>query len=142
MRGSNSGSKQAGGLGFGLRRDVAFWQFGAFAEEELFHLFFNYFLRARVERIQPKLVHHHFRMLNPQLPGFFRDTVIDSFAEFAFPWRAIESRHFLAKLHALHHMRASGCGLHSAVSTLMVCHAFLRADCLYLLKILQTDETS
>ncbi len=49
MRGSNSGSKQAGGLGFGLRRDVAFWQFGAFAEEELFHLFFNYFLRARVE---------------------------------------------------------------------------------------------
>src|SRR5271154_1071482 len=103
MRGSNSGSKQAGGLGFGLRRDVAFWQFGAFAEKELLHLFFHDFLRARVERIQPKLVHHHFRMFNPQLPGFFRDILEDALAEFAFPRNAVEPWHFPTELNALHH---------------------------------------
>jgi hypothetical protein len=47
-------------LPFASLRDVTFGEFGAFAEEKLFHLLFHDFLRIGIEGIQAVLVHDHF----------------------------------------------------------------------------------
>ena len=48
------------GLTFASLGDVAFGEFGAFAEEKLLHLLFHDFLRIGIEGIQAVLVHDHF----------------------------------------------------------------------------------
>jgi hypothetical protein len=47
-------------LAFASLGDVAFGEFGAFAEEKLLHLLFHDFLRIGIEGIQAVLVHDHF----------------------------------------------------------------------------------
>jgi hypothetical protein len=53
-------AREACGLTFASLGDVAFGEFGAFAEEKLLHLLFHDFLRAWIERVEAELVHHHF----------------------------------------------------------------------------------
>ena len=74
-----------GELAFRFRRDVSFGQFRSFAEEKLLHLFFHDFLRIGIERIQPVLVHDHLGVLQPQLPGVFRNVFVDALANLTFP---------------------------------------------------------
>src|SRR5882724_10823561 len=47
-------------------------------------------------------------MLDPKLPGFFRNAFVDTFAEFALPWRTVEAGQIAAEFHAVHH---AGAGL-------------------------------
>src|SRR6266436_10359244 len=84
-------------LTFGFGGYVAFGELGAFAEKELLHLFFHYFLRAGIEGIEAVFVHHHFGMLDPELPGIFRNIFEDALAELAFPGRAVEAGHVAAE---------------------------------------------
>src|SRR5712671_2350189 len=96
-------------LAFGFGGYVAFGELGAFAEEELLHLFFHDFLRVGIERVEAIFVHHHFGMLDPELPGFLRNAFVDTLAEFALPRRAVEAGQIAAELDAVHH---AGAGLH------------------------------
>src|SRR5712675_2272937 len=95
-------------LAFGFGGYVAFGELGAFTEEELFHLLFHDFLRIGIERIEAIFVHHHFGMLYPELPGFLRNAFVDTLAEFALPWRTVETGQIAAEFHAVHH---AGAGL-------------------------------
>jgi len=95
-------------LAFGFGGDVAFGEFGAFAEEELLHLFFHDFLGIGIERIEAVFVHQHFGMLDPELPGIFRNAFKDALAELAFPGRAVEAGELAAEFNAVHH---AGAGL-------------------------------
>jgi hypothetical protein len=93
-------------LAFGFGGYVAFGELGAFAEEELLHLLFHDFLRAGIEGIEAVFVHDHFGMLDPELPGVFRDRFVDALSKFAFPRRAIEAGQVAAEFDAVHHARA------------------------------------
>ena len=95
-------------LTFGFGGYVAFGELGAFAEKELLHLFFHYFLRAGIEGIEAVFVHDHFGVLDPELPGIFRNAFVDALAEFALPGWAIESGEVAVKFNAMHY---AGAGL-------------------------------
>jgi hypothetical protein len=64
-------------------------------------------------------------MLDPQLPSFFRNVVINALAEFAFPGNTVEAGHFAAEFNAPHNVHPLRCGLGGcsrAIGTLLVCH--------------------
>jgi len=65
-------------LAFSFGGYVAFRELGAFAEEELLHLFFHNFLGIGIERVEAIFVHHHFGMLDPQLPGILGNALEDA----------------------------------------------------------------
>jgi len=87
-------------LAFGFGWDVAFGELGAFAEEELFHLFFHDFLGVGVQRIQAVFVHDHLGVFQPQLPGIFGDVFVDALADFALPGWAVEVGKIVPEFHA------------------------------------------
>src|SRR2546430_9621954 len=45
-------------------------------------------------------------MFDPQLPGVFRDVLINPLPQFALPRHAIESRQLFAEFYAMHHARS------------------------------------
>src|SRR5579883_1224055 len=100
--------KLAAKITLGLWGDVAFGKASAFAKEELLHLLFHDFLGVGIDRIQAIFVHDHFGVFEPELPGIFRDILIDALAEFAFPRHAIEAGQLLAEFHTVDH---AGAGL-------------------------------
>jgi len=53
--------------------------------------------------LRPVLVHQHFLVLEPLLPGFLRDVLEQALAELARVRREIETFRLAAELHALHH---------------------------------------
>ena len=89
-------------LTFASLRDVPFGEFGAFAEEKLFHLLFHDFLRIGVEGIQAVLIHDHFRVLEPHFPGVFGDIFVDALADFALPGNAVEAGEVASELDAVY----------------------------------------
>src|SRR5258707_1324770 len=56
-------------------------QIRAFAEKIFFHLFDHELLRIWGTQIQAVLVHHHFQVLSPLLPGVLRNVIVDALAE-------------------------------------------------------------
>jgi len=68
---------------FALFRHVAFGRFGAFAEQELFHLLLDELPVARVDRAQAVFIDQHGLVRHPFLPGLLGDGVEYSLAEFA-----------------------------------------------------------
>src|SRR5580704_8674601 len=93
-------------LTLGFLRHETFGELGAFAEEKLVQLLFHDFQRLRIEGIQTVLIHDHLGMLNPELPGFLGDVVIDTLTELALPRYAVEPFHLSAKFDALYHARS------------------------------------
>ncbi len=85
-------------LAFGFGGHVAFGELGTLTEEELLHLFFHNFLGVGIEGIKTIFVHHHFGVLDPELPGVLGNIFEHALAELAFPRRAIESGQFPAEL--------------------------------------------
>src|SRR6266850_2402905 len=79
---------------------VARWQRGAFAEEEIFHMFGNELLCFLLPRHQAVLVQDHLHPLFPELPGVDRHVVVDALAELAGPRHIVEPRQLLLKLDA------------------------------------------
>src|SRR5579859_1405242 len=90
----------------GLGGYVAFGELGAFAKEKLLHLFFHDFLGAGIQGIQAVLVHDHFGVLDPQLPGFSRNTFVDPLAKLALPRRAVQAGQIAAEFYTVHHASA------------------------------------
>src|SRR6266404_188720 len=120
-------------LTFGFGGYVAFGELGAVAEKELLHLFFHYFLRAGSEGIEAIFVHHHFGMLDPELPGFFRNAFVDTLTEFAFPGRTVEAGQVAAKFHAVHRAGAGldrlACGWSGVAG--FVGHGYVLVSCAF-----------
>src|SRR5512137_933162 len=69
------------GLPLARRRHVIRRQLRALAEEELLRLLEEDLVGAGVSRGQPVLVHDHLEVLEPHLPGFLGDGVVDALAE-------------------------------------------------------------
>src|SRR5207248_3079758 len=86
------------------RWNVAGWESGPFAKEEILHLFEEELLRFLGAEVEAVLVHDHLHMLHPQLPGLFGDVFIDALAEgVAFERHLVEAGHFLLELNAMDH---------------------------------------
>src|ERR1700743_1841850 len=86
-----------------LGRHISRSLIGAFAEEELLRLLHQILTRARIGHVQAVFVDQHGLLLEPRLPGFLRDALVDPFAELARQRRKIETFGFLAELRALNH---------------------------------------
>lgn len=99
-------------LTFGLGSYVAFRELGALSEKKLLHLLFHDFLGVGIEGIEAVFIHDHLGVLDPELPGIFRNTFVDPFAQFTLPGRAVKAGEVAAKFNAMHHARA---GLHRFV---------------------------
>src|SRR5579864_7110198 len=90
-------------------RHVTWRQRRAFAEEIIFHLLEQEFLRFLSAEVQPVLVHDHLHLLQPHLPGFLGDALIDALAErMAIEGRLVEPRHFLLEFDAEDFASAAG----------------------------------
>src|SRR5579863_8979314 len=82
---------------------------GPLAEEVLFHLLNDEFLRFLGAQIQPVLIHEHFHVLDPHLPRFFRNVVVDTLAQrMALKRDLVEAFHLLLKLDAEDFARSLG----------------------------------
>src|ERR1700690_3316279 len=91
----------AGGLGLRARRHEVWRQGRALTEEVLLHLFDDELLRFRVAQVQPVLVHEDLHVLEPQLPGLFRDVLVDALAEgVPFEGNVVEPGHLALELDA------------------------------------------
>src|SRR6266849_5515026 len=113
-------------LTFSFGRNVSLRQLSAFAKEKLLHLLFHDFLRVGIEGVQPVFVHDHLGMLQPKLPGIFRNAFVHTLANLAPPRNTIQPRQVPVKLDAVHHARArlyrfAGCRCRT---TRFVRHAF------------------
>src|SRR5579872_4843979 len=53
-------------------------QLGAFAEEVFFHLFEQELLGFGLAEVEAVLVHDHLHVLDPTLPGFFGNVLVDA----------------------------------------------------------------
>src|SRR5688572_6360407 len=74
----------------------------AAAEEELLHLLDQEFARLRVDRRQAILVEQHRLVLQPALPGFLGNVLVDTLPELAGVRRIVEAFGFDAEHHAFH----------------------------------------
>ena len=91
----------AGGLVLRSRWNVAGWKRSAFAEEVIFHLLEQELLRLLRAEVEPVLVHDHLHLLEPHLPGFLGDVLVDALAQRMVVERGlVESRHFPLKFDA------------------------------------------
>ena len=94
---------------FLLRRDVVRRQGSAFTEEILLHLLEQKLLRLGGSEIQPILVHEHLHVLDPHLPGVFRNVVVDALAQWmTFERYLIEAHHIALKFDAENLVRSLG----------------------------------
>src|SRR5262249_39947072 len=75
---------------------------GALSEEEILHVLRDEVLRLFLPRHQTILVENHLHSLFPQLPRVERDVLVDPLTKLSRPWRRIEARKLLLKLHAEH----------------------------------------
>ena len=111
-----------------LRRDEIGRQLRALAEEILVHLFEQEFLRLGGAEIEAVLVHEHFHVLDPHLPRFLGDAVVDLLPQrMAFERDFVQSFHLLLELHAKNFARARPDGVADLVeiaSTASTSHSF------------------
>lgn len=85
-----------------LCRDVFGRRRGTLAEEILFHLLDEEFLRFFGTKVQPVLIHEHFHVLNPHAPCLFRDVVVNALAKrMAFERDLGEPFHFAIQFDAI-----------------------------------------
>src|SRR6266436_1188052 len=90
-------------------------------DEMLLHLLGEIFPRARVGEVQLVLVDEHGLVLDPGLPGFLGDVLVDALAELARVGREVEPFRVAAELDALHHtchFRNLDSGIRSILSLL------------------------
>src|SRR5437763_16029300 len=84
LRGVPSSSQATASLMRSLRRrDVAGRLVSARAEEMILHLPLQVLTCALVREVQPVLVDQHRLLLQPLLPGFLADALVDALAQFA-----------------------------------------------------------
>src|SRR6266436_1188053 len=76
---------------------------GSGFEAMLLHLLCEIFPRARVGEVQLVLVDEHGLVLDPGLPGFLGDVLIDALAEFARVGGEVQPFRVAAELDAFHH---------------------------------------
>ncbi len=67
----------------------------AFAEEELLHLFHDYFLILLAGRIQTVFVEQHLAVLCPLAPGLLGNLVVNLLTQFRIERRLFQPRQFL-----------------------------------------------
>src|SRR4051812_25130744 len=82
-------------------RDVAGGLVGSGAEEMVFHLPLQVLARPLVREVEPVLVDQHGLLLQPLLPGFLADGLVDPLAEFAGVRGEIEPFGFATELDAI-----------------------------------------
>jgi len=73
----------------------------ALAEEIIFHLLQQKFLRFLGTQVQPVLVHDHLHLFQPHLPRLFGDVFVDSLAQgVVIEGSLVQARHFFLELDA------------------------------------------
>src|SRR3954454_5772854 len=102
LRGVPSSSQATASLMALLRgRDVSRRSLGATAEEVVLHLALEVLAGALVRQVQPVLVDQHGLLLEPLLPGFLADAVVDPLAQFAGIGGKVEALGFATELDAV-----------------------------------------
>src|SRR5262249_19167327 len=84
-------------------RTVIGRELGALAEEELLRLVEEDLLPALGREVESVLIHDHLRVLEPELPRFLRDVVVDLLAELVVEGLVDDTRQLLAELGAVDH---------------------------------------
>src|SRR5207245_7185392 len=96
----SKGAETIGNFALVPQSDITGRMCRTFAKEILFHLAEEELLRLGRSEVQAIFVHDHFHLLDPHLPGVFRDVFIDSLSEgVAVKRNLVESRQLLVQLH-------------------------------------------
>jgi len=85
-------------MSLGLLRDEPRRQRRPLAEEKIFHVFLDEFLRLFLPRHQSVLVENHLHPFFPQFPGFYGNVFVDPLSELARPGGRIQTEHFFLEL--------------------------------------------